>query len=80
MSLSAAQSDRLQHNHSTSSGGGIGTKNYIVSIEPNRFSEPKFKFVKKARMWCKTWFEGKDQKQEWLSNGEYSTLKAGVAK
>lgn len=23
------------------------------------------KYVKRAKMWCKTWFEGPAQKQEW---------------
>jgi hypothetical protein len=39
--------------------------------------EHKFKFVKKANMWCETWFELNEmskqyqQKQQWLTEEEY---------
>ena len=26
----------------------------------------KIKFVKRANVWCRTFFEGKNQKQEWF--------------
>lgn len=38
-------------------GGGLKSK-----MPEDRVS---IKYVKRARMWCKTWFEGFTQKQEW---------------
>lgn len=33
-----------------------------------------FKFVKKANMYVRTWFEGKTQRQEWITKQEYEAL------
>lgn len=33
-----------------------------------------YKFVKRANMYVRTWFEGKVQKQEWLTKTEYDAL------
>lgn len=30
----------------------------------------KIKFVKTAQMWCRTWFEGKVQRQKWYDSEE----------
>ena len=64
MGISAAQSERISRNHSSH---GI-CKKFNMSLEPNIFEGHKIRYVKKARMWCKTWFENKKQKQQWAMN------------
>lgn len=38
-------------------------KNGVRSAMPQ--GKVSIKYVKRAKMWCKTWFEGASQKQEW---------------